>query len=487
MTTTTTPPVASIYRTGELYQVPPGQLVLERNIRDARPDPELAASVAALGVIQPITAVIGDDGRLVVRLGHRRTLAALEAGRDTVPVYVVDVDDTSAAAEVQRVIAQHDENTLRAGLTAGDELGVVEQLTAFGLSADEIAAQARIGRDKVDTAVRVSKSKLAAKATTRYESLTLEQAATVAEFDDDTETAKALIAAAVSEPASFNHVAQRARDERIRAHHREKLLADLEAAGVKVVKQPEYTDKTKPLELLLDADRKQITLTAHKKCPGHVAWVATGWKPVDADGNIVARKNSVREMQLPEPRYGCRDPRKHGHAGYWSSSSSPKPKVDEMSPEEREKAKAERQLVIENNKAWEAATVVRRDWLREFATRKAPPAGAASFLAAALLRDLDTLNDYRAHSTLADIAGVGDGYGIGGRLAKELTGITEPRATVIALIRAFAGYEAVAGGSKDTWRGDGTTNPTGRYLRFLESAGYGLSDVEKFAISKRTV
>lgn len=152
-TTSTISKTASIYEPGTLYQVPPGSLLLERNIRDAKPDDQLVASVRELGVLEPITAVLTDAGTLLVRFGHRRTLAAVEANRDTVPVYVTAIDDTADQGEISRVIAQHDENTHRAGLTAADEVHVVEQLVAFGLSADDIAAQARIAQDRVDVAL----------------------------------------------------------------------------------------------------------------------------------------------------------------------------------------------------------------------------------------------------------------------------------------------------------------------------------------------
>ena len=53
-----------------------------------------------------------------------------------------------------------------------------------------------------------------------------------------------------------------------------------------------------------------------------------------------------------------------------------------MADDERAAAKAERRTVIESNKAWTAATTVRRDWLTHtFAHRRTAPAGAAAYLA----------------------------------------------------------------------------------------------------------
>lgn len=481
MTTTAT----QTYEAGQTYQVPPGALLLERNIRDAQPDAELVASVRAVGVLQPITACITVDGRLTVRMGFRRTLAAVEAGRDTVPVYVMgNVDDTDTD-EITRIITQRDENTHRAGLTAGEEIGVVEQLAAFGLSTDEIAAQARMAKEKVDTAARVSSSKLARKAAAKYEALTLDQAAVVAEFEDDTDTAKSLIITAVDSPGQFPHVVQRARDERLVTRLHDQLLAELEAAGVPVIKHPNYEDKPKQLQRLRNDKGKDITLAAHKKCPGHVAWLSTAWRWVDADGNHCegnARPDGSRNLQVPVTVYGCKDPKKNGHTDSWGSSSSAP--TTNLTAEEREQAKEQRRLVIDNNKAWDSATTVRRAWLTEFAQRKTPPKGAAAFIATALASERMWLSDYRVPAIVAELLGAQAETRLEAHVQTLLKGATENRAQVIGLAQILAAIEATC--SRQTWREDGTKSTAGRYLRFLESAGYGLSDVEKYAISSRT-
>ena len=56
-----------------------------------------------------------------------------------------------------------------------------------------------------------------------------------------------------------------------------------------------------------------------------------------------------------------------------------------------EAEKAERRRVIENNKAWKSAEVVRRKWLAEFSQRKTAPTGAAAFIAARIATRTHTL------------------------------------------------------------------------------------------------
>jgi ParB family chromosome partitioning protein len=112
-----------------------------------------------------------------------------------VPVLVVADERTDDAGTVERIVRQYAENEHRTGLTASDRLGVVEQLALSNVSAGQIAERTRMKRPQVDQALAVARSDLAKAASVQYE-LTIDQAAAVAEFDDDPETVKALVAAA---------------------------------------------------------------------------------------------------------------------------------------------------------------------------------------------------------------------------------------------------------------------------------------------------
>lgn len=138
----------------------------------------------------PIVAVRTEDGALRVRYGHRRALAAVEVGRATVPVIVTGADGADEAA---RIVTQWHEH--RAGLVTADKVAAVEQLSLLGLSAAQIVKQTRARKADVEQALATAGSALAKGAATRYEFLTLDQAAAVAEFSEP-ETVKALIASA---------------------------------------------------------------------------------------------------------------------------------------------------------------------------------------------------------------------------------------------------------------------------------------------------
>lgn len=113
------------WEVGTLVHVAPDTLLIERNIRTLPKDAKfkaLVASIKAHGVQTPITARIQENGALVVKMGQRRTLAAIEAARDTVPVWIQDHDSTETDDEIARMITQRDENHHRSGLTLNDEV-----------------------------------------------------------------------------------------------------------------------------------------------------------------------------------------------------------------------------------------------------------------------------------------------------------------------------------------------------------------------------
>lgn len=472
---------AAAIEPGTLVHVAPGGLLLERNIRDAKSDPDLVASVKDLGVLEPIVAVVNTDGALVVRHGHRRALAAVEAALESVPVYVANGDSLESSAEVDRIIRQRDENTQRDGLTSAEEVGVVEQLVAFGLTADQIVDRARVPRRHVDAAVKVSGSKLAAGAAKKYEALTLDQVATVAEFDDDPGAQKDLIVAAIERPEQFAHIAQRKKDDRAAVLAKASVVSRLKQAGVKVLDEALYTynstGKAAPLESLMTSPGgKGIKEPSHRDCPGHVSWVQ--------------REGSTKDgVPVYEPRYGCSDWKSNGHHHKWASSTgSSRPKADDMSDAEREKAKKARKLVTENNKAWASATTVRRDWLKVFTKQKTPPKGAGAFIARSIATNIAAFTHYSGSATAfaVELLGVTSRTGSSGEgIAAAADKATEPRALMVALVQVLAAYEEQL--DNMAWRRDGRTSHAGHYLRFLESVGYPLSDVETFALNSKVV
>lgn len=492
-----------------ITEVAPGDLLTDSNVReDLRLNKEFVASVKDHGVLVPIVAVKTDDG-LRVRFGHRRTAAAVQAGRPTVPVVVVESNTEGDAEAVERLLTQHAENTHRAGLTTTEDAKVAQQLSLLGLSATQIARRTHTKKVNVEAGIKVAESELATKATERYD-LTLEQAVTVAEFEDEPETAKALIVAA--QKGQFEHVAQRARHDRERAQAQAPVIAALAEQGIEVVTKPNHSDPGEVVAWLRDEAGERLDPEAHSQCPGHAVYLheaevytepdgtvldADRWGNVDwpegnepADDNEAeARWEAVTVTTEWHPEAVCTDAKANGHLtdSQWHDKRGSGSKgAADKSDAEREAEKKARKLVIENNKAWKAAREVRQEWVAKYLTRKTPPAGAGQFLAVTLTHDSAVANSHSGHNVAAEWFGAKRAdYGSSPELAKLAEQANDKRALVIALGVILGGYESDHC-TDNAWRSNGTGNATGRYLRYLQSLGYTLSDVEEFAASKKT-
>ncbi len=245
-------------------------------------------------MLVPIVVVRTAEDQLRVRFGHRRTLAAVAAGTASVPVVVAADEAATDAASVERLVGQYAENEHRTGLSNAERVGVIEQLSAFGVSSAQIAKRTKATRADVDAALNIARSDLAKAATARYEFVDLVQVATVADFEDDPDTVKALVAAAST--GQFEHAAQRARDERERTQRRQAVAAALGEQGITVLGAD--TD-AKPLHRLTDAEGTTLTDTDHAQCPGHAATITRRYGQIDpTTGAYGSCAHRARESRL---------------------------------------------------------------------------------------------------------------------------------------------------------------------------------------------
>src|SRR5262249_51452205 len=155
----------------------------------------------------PITIVRRPDGRLRVRAGHRRTIGCLRAG---VPVlgFVAGAEGDERADRRARLIEQWNENHHRAPMTVRDDTAVL--LALFDeerMSETAIAKAPGLARPRVAASLAVARSQVATSAAERWGFLTLDQAASLAEFEGDQEALTALVRAAKGSPSQFDHLA----------------------------------------------------------------------------------------------------------------------------------------------------------------------------------------------------------------------------------------------------------------------------------------
>ena len=106
---------------------------------------ELAASITATGVVQPIVVRPGKEGRYTLITGERRLLASKQAGKATVPAMVREVSD------LQTMEMTVVENLQRADLNPMEQARAYERLSReFHLTQEQMAE--RTGKDRATVA-----------------------------------------------------------------------------------------------------------------------------------------------------------------------------------------------------------------------------------------------------------------------------------------------------------------------------------------------
>ena len=332
-----------------LVMLDPHQVEPEDNIRwNVDLDKDFVASVRHHGVLLPVRARTDADGKILIRDGRRRLMAARETGQQ-LPVFLVDATDEKA----ERIIEQHATNKHRRGLSTAEEVDVWQQLSLEGMSSAKIARTTGTKRADVDAGLAVAAHENASKAVAEYD-LTLDQAAVLIQLEDDPDAVEELREVAESDPTQFDHLAQELLDAKATKEEVAKLRADYEANGVTVVDWPSASDPDVAfLYHLRAADGSHLTEENYAGQPGYA-------------------------IALDEGDRGSR-----GHAGGRQlEAARPAPRVrSRLRPgrtDDRTEEKAERRVVVANNKAWASAEKVRRGWVNKLLSSKKLPTDAAS-------------------------------------------------------------------------------------------------------------
>jgi ParB family transcriptional regulator, chromosome partitioning protein len=106
---------------------------------------ELAASIAATGVVQPILVRSLPNGKFQLIVGERRLLASKKAGKETIPAFLRQVSDEQAM-EITIV-----ENLQRTDLNPMEQARAYERLSReFRLTQEQMAQ--RTGKDRASVA-----------------------------------------------------------------------------------------------------------------------------------------------------------------------------------------------------------------------------------------------------------------------------------------------------------------------------------------------
>ncbi len=509
---------------GTLEHLDPHTLVLDTNVRaDVDLDAAFVASIKEHGVLMPIAARKATDGRILVRAGQRRTLAAREAGLRSVPVYVqplTDVDDT--ANLVNRVAEQIVENDQRRELTEGERARGIQQLLDAGISVTKVARKLSVKADTVKAAEAVGKSE-AAKTALDTGQLSLAEAAALTEFDAFPGALDRLTAAAGTR--RFEHVVAQLREEQASWQEQQEAESQWREKGFTVLdEQPSFTDAScVELRWLLTAEGDEATENAVTDPSQWAVVIEEDNAVLDAEtGEIVDEStvdwnteddaeavpaeglrhaNTVKDGTVYLPTFYCLDYQAAGltldswyarRAGIITDTDAPVGDTEQdaadraqAEAEEAEAQRRERRKVLALNRLGDAAMVVRREFLAKLLARKTPPKGAGIFTADCLVRDPSLINDYQGPTVSAELLGVDGSTGLR-KLVTDLPPTGDARAQVLTLAVVLGALEART--PKDAWRGGGGGYlvRSRDYLAFLVEQGYELADVERIITGERS-
>jgi ParB family chromosome partitioning protein len=496
---------------GALLHLDPHSLIIGANVRDNATDgqqfTDLVDSIREHGVLVALTAVQAGEGTVTVREGQRRTLAAREAGAETVPVYVVpDTAETDQARTVSRITQQIIANDHRVPLTESQRAQGIQQLLIEGLSPTKVAKRLTVLRTLVDAAAIAVKSAgaMAALGTTQ---LSIEQASVLAQFDADPQAVQYLSESAT--PGEFDHRVSELHEKAATAAAREAVAAPLRDKGFQMLdEKPRWADELDAASLSRLCDSageeppdnnivderpdlwavflEEVEAYIDTRTGEEIDYHSIDWDlEVDDPGEPEAgylHPKYVEVRAIFDALYYCLDVGQIGlmtRTDYYQSRSRGVHNTiggedDALARQEAERR--DRRKVVALNKLGLAALKVRQLWIRDhLLARKTAPQGASIFIAHQLSDQPSLLSVPNALPMAHQLLGLAEGDSIIGHV-NDLTASGDPRATVITLGLVIGALESQT--PKDAWRR--RYNQHSRDLVvFLETHGYEPSDIER--------
>lgn len=444
-----------------IVRVDPKSLLVGPNVRkDIVLGKEFVSSIKQHGVRVPISAQETAGGYEVVD-GQRRTLAAVDAGLDQVPVVVIEREEAAARIVDQLIVNEH-----RAGISDADQVAAIKELSLFDMPAQTIARKVGIPKRIVQTAIAVGSSERAVTAMRGEKAVSFESAAVIAEFEGD-EEAQADLAVRAAAGHYILHVAQEWRDKR----GLQRVADDIEAKpGLTLIERPGYSqiDPLTVRELFLDAKcTKPLGDLPHVELVELVGDGLCAFPTTIGFGD-------EREYSVGYAVKGWKDRGLFTHE--WRTGGSSKP----TTPEEAEKLKRERREARERTKLWVSASAVRLEFLRELVQRRTPPKGWIEFVAPRMLsNELMGSGHWKAAIAILRLDVAKDSYSFRSTVEKEL----QAKPTAAAQIMLATALGAIEGGM-DFDRKGWQLSHTPTYLLQLQEWGYELSEVEQSLMKK---
>ncbi|MFY1595957.1 ParB/RepB/Spo0J family partition protein [Micromonospora sp. WMMD737] len=393
-----------------------------------------------------------DDGPYLIIDGEQRYWSAVEAKQKWIQVIVRD----DLAANREQLISML-RQVHRTELTAAQQARGIQQLALDGMTDDDIARHTGYRPEQIKAGRQLATLDKRTAERTHTLGLDLTQVAALAEFADEPECVETLLDEAENGPFAFARAIEQYRGTRAAIAAEAARRAELVAAGITLLSEhPRYNDpKIKEVSDLRDAEGNHVDPERHNACPGHAV-----------------RLFLTYDDRLTETTY-CTDWRAHGHAlpAYAMTSTRSGPMT--------EQEKAERRMVIENNKAMEVANTVRREWLATFLTAKTPPKGTAKLIAEMLADSGYILSTWvnGGRKMLDELLSPGKTKRPGTKRVPA-RGVSDGRYSVISLTAIAAANES--GITRSSWRAPDPA--VAKWLQWCVSNGFQVGEVEQLII-----
>ena len=460
------PPAQEVRSQDEIVYLPVEQLVPNpanprRELGDLE---ELAASIRALGILEPLIiapqAVMAERCCMVVA-GHRRLAAARLAGLDWVPCILRKLSDRQAL-EVMLV-----ENLHRADLAPLEEAAAYRRLVELGRTQRQLAAE--LGRSQGHISKRLALLELPEVARNELDAggITLEDAQALAKLKDAPER----VAAAIETGRQWGRIPQAISQQLVELEHdraRAKAIADLEAAGVKVI-EPE-------------ADRFTVKGAALSSPQSYRMAPRNGHLPFTPERHQGEPCHAATLTRDGEPYWLCINPKRHDADGP-SKLKIPKDRAAKETAEDRKR----REEAKQRREEAKARTEFMRTWLARSQTTPERTSAEAQVLEV-FLADANA-NPAKVACTLLGIEPIERKTSYGatekssqGALsahAKDAPG----RRLQAALALAFGLAEELISSEWGSWSSDKVE----AHFAYLQACGYQLSpfEAEKLAAAAR--
>lgn len=424
-----------MYQSIPIDDVVPAEDNVRRKLGDIK---DLAASIASVGVIEPLLVTPSENGRFTVVAGHRRLAAAREAGLTEVQCIV------KVLSEVERLETMIAENLARQALNPLEEAEAYFRMVELAVPVKDLAR--RLGRPPKHITGRLALLELPRNVQTKVEkgALGVSDAAALLALKDHPDVIADLISddwdSGDLERAVIREVARIEADEK-----RTAVVEALAAEGVRLIEDwTRYGGGARqPVALGTGHGELPVDPAKHGREPCHAAHVARG-------GEVI---------------YLCTDPARHRPEGK-SKVQAPKgsgPTTNEEQAAEREAARQRRALDRE-----------RGEFTASLAKRRLPKTDVTAVVLGQFLAAASNAQAKAACALLGIDAGVDD-FGAAHRTALVAHG--EPSAAnreraAFALALSI-GEDAVRFG--DT---EGRTTPARIHLDLLTAYGWGEADAE---------